>query len=95
MSEQERIERARDILEKTLRGEITEETHPEIFDEDVFHFSVRIIERHDPTWLLEQIEDRRWPAAVRTLIVAWLGDLYSEAFEILRRELPDLERNRP
>jgi hypothetical protein len=68
-----RIAAGRELVLRVLRGEITEETHRALFDEDVVWFQVRILERHDLPWLLAQLQNTAFDRTCRELVLANLS----------------------
>lgn len=91
---QERMGRELDckLVLDVLAGAITPETHASVFDEDVLLFSVRRLERDDPTWLLTQFANREFPFEGRAVVFADTLGVRERALVILREEQPDFLR---
>jgi hypothetical protein len=85
-----RLESARALVTDVLAGRITPESNRMLFDEDVVLFSVRIVEKDDPAWLLAQLANANYPLFGRIEVLNNVRDLYDAAYAILKRIAPDL-----
>lgn len=85
-----RLESARALVTDVLAGRITPESNAMLFDEDVVLFSVRVVEKYDPSWLLAQLSDANHPLSGRIEVLNNLRDLHDAAHAILNRVDPDL-----
>lgn len=47
----ERLEAARENVLKVLQGELTPDSHPAYFEDDLFYFDINVVEREDYDWL--------------------------------------------
>jgi hypothetical protein len=45
------IERARETVLGVLRGDLTPDTHPGVFEDDILYFAVERLGRQDASWL--------------------------------------------
>jgi hypothetical protein len=79
----EKLENARDLVTKLLAGQITPQSHPMLFEEDIVLFSVRTVEQGDPTWLLSQLANTAHPLSGRIEALNNLRDLYEAGYDIL------------
>lgn len=80
---QERLEDAYTLVTNLLTGQITPETAAILFEEDIVLFTVRTVEKEDPTWLLTQLADERYPFAGRMEVLNNLRDLHAIGYAIL------------
>lgn len=55
MVDAERLAAARRMVEQVLRGEVSPDTHPALFEEDVVYFNVNTVEQADVSWLMTQL----------------------------------------
>lgn len=85
-----RLESARALVTDVLAGRITPESDAMLFDEDVVLFSVRIVEKDDPAWLLAQLADANHSLCGRIEVLNNLRDLHDAAYAILKRVAPDV-----
>jgi hypothetical protein len=83
VSDSTQLDGALALIEQVLSGEVAYESHPEVFDDDVFLFCVRRVEREAPNWLLNQIVDPRWPLEHRENLVDWLHTLQEQGRKAL------------
>ncbi|WP_433602247.1 hypothetical protein ACQPXH_11240 [Nocardia sp. CA-135953] len=84
MTDQRRIDAARDIVTDYLRGDIDPDRNPDMFDDDIVYFAVARLDRHDTDWLLARIADPQWPRAVRADIAGMMPGHYAEGETALR-----------
>src|SRR5262249_21747689 len=89
-NDSERIANSRAIASRVLSGEMTPESDPAAFDEDVVYFAVRTLEEHDSEWLLAEARDRRHPFAGRRNLASCMGRFQREIWRELRAEDPTL-----
>ncbi|WP_406318367.1 hypothetical protein OHA77_13345 [Streptosporangium sp. NBC_01639] len=90
-----RLDSAREFVTGFLREEIDETTNPELFGEDVLMFAVIKIDARAPSWILQQLADRRWPLSRRAELLCPMMTNYAEGYAILRDEDPNLMRHMP
>ncbi|MBA3456015.1 MAG: hypothetical protein H0T42_23150 [Deltaproteobacteria bacterium] len=53
---------------RVLRGELTEESNPAFFEDDVFFIGVRRLEQLDREWLMSNLRDRTYHRDARGLV---------------------------
>ena len=68
-----RLSHARKTIEDVLCGEITEQSHPWVFDDDLLHFNVQLLERQDWAWLQDRLADGSVPRGRRLTIASQLS----------------------
>jgi hypothetical protein len=78
-----RLQHARELVLDVLSGAISEESHPDLFDDDVVLFSVRLVEKRDPAWLRAQLANGAYPRAARIQVLGDTAELNRQAPEIL------------
>lgn len=81
---------ARDLVQQLLRAEVTQDSDPMLFDEDVVLFAVRYVEKHDPVWLLDRLKDSTLPIEGRVEVVRNLSGLTRQGLKCLRDEDPEI-----
>jgi hypothetical protein len=86
----ERLESARTFVANVLAGQITPETEPMLFEEDIVLFNVRTLEKGDPTWVLTQLADPSHPLSGRVEVLNNLRDLFDAGYAILNPGASDL-----
>lgn len=89
MSIDETLTSARTFITRYLSGEVNENSHPEIFDDDILMFAVGTLDEGDPEWILRQLADQRWPVERRVEIFGPMRIHYAEGYKILQAEAPD------
>jgi hypothetical protein len=77
------------LIGDVLSGDVTERTHPWVFDEDVLLFAVRRIEAADPGWLLVQLGHREVTFERRVAVFAQTRLMRGHALALLQAERPD------
>jgi hypothetical protein len=87
------LEPDRTLVLDVLAGAITPETHASVFDEDVLLFSVRRLERDEPTWLLAQLANQEFPFDGRAAVFADTLRVRERALLLLRKEQPEFRRS--
>ncbi|MFE9327713.1 hypothetical protein ACIHDR_40005 [Nocardia sp. NPDC052278] len=78
MTDQQRIDTARDIVTDYLRGYIDPVRNPDMFDDDIVYFAVARLDRYDVDWLLAQLANPQWPQKIRADIAAMMPGHYAE-----------------
>jgi hypothetical protein len=86
----ERIARARALVLRVLRGELTPDSHRMEFEEDLVNNAVCVMEASEPEWLLRELRDRRYPIAGRSNVASGLDVHQREIWHELRAEDPSL-----
>ncbi len=84
-----RLEPARQVVERVLAGDLTDDDSA-LFQDDVVLICVRIVEKHDPKWLMAKLADSTLPLAGRLQVVRDLSRCFSEGLALLRSEQPSL-----
>jgi len=79
----EDVDQARELVTRILSGELTYESEPDLFDEDVVLIHVRAVEAYDPRWLLDQLADERYPVSGRREVLYYMRDLRDEGIAAL------------
>jgi hypothetical protein len=93
MTAGDRLDPARELVTRFLSGELTQETAPEIFEDDAFMFAVAKLDEQDPEWLLRRLADRRLPVSQRVAVLGPMVMHYAEGHALLGQEAPELLRN--
>ncbi len=68
MTVSDEIAGLRETVLRVLRGEVTEETHPAFFIDDIFFMNVRRLEDLDRDWLMAILRDRSYHRDPRGLV---------------------------
>ncbi len=55
----------KDVIIKILKKEITEKTEPAFFEDDLFYFVVKIVEKNDHEWLVKQLKSPIFDKIIR------------------------------
>ncbi|WP_433710602.1 hypothetical protein ACQP2U_30325 [Nocardia sp. CA-084685] len=78
MTDQWRLDAARDIVTDYLRGDIDPDRNPDMFDDDIVYFAIARLDRHDTNWLLAQVANPQWPHKIRADIAGMMPGHYAE-----------------
>lgn len=79
----EKIDAARNIVTRFLRGELNPEQNPEFFDEDILRFAIARLDIRDTAWLLAQVASIEWPRELRSEIASMILAHYEEGQTLL------------
>jgi hypothetical protein len=80
----------RALVEQLLAGEITEESAPHIFEDDLLYLQVAALEKSDGEWLLARVMDRAVPLERRLTLVRQMSALHEQGMAKLREEDPSI-----
>ena len=81
-----KIDAARRIVTRFLRGELNPEDNPEFFDDDILRFAVARLDIRDTAWLLAQVASIEWPRELRAEIASMILTHYEDGQALLDRD---------
>jgi|GEM_PF-1891870 len=64
---------AQALVLDVLKGVVTEDSHPHVFDDDLLYFGVRNLEANDMAWLKTQLTDDGFDKDARMQVAAMLA----------------------
>jgi len=71
------------LIEAVLGGEVTVETHPHVFRDDILFNAIFLTESSDPDWLPGILASGEWTLAGKKAIAGFLSESRREALRPL------------
>lgn len=63
-------EQEKKLVTQVLQGEISPESHPQLFDEDIVYFAIRTLENHELNWVHQQLKTAKSKLGTERVLAA-------------------------